>query len=196
MTQAETIPATLSPEEIAAAIEAMPSAGWVKLHNIARAYCRKRPHEAADLLQEAFTRALAGTRHCPRDVDMVYFMSEAMRSIASDKAKSRRRKPELKFGELAPVLDEDEELEFDPPDKGPTAEDQLSSFEEVKKIKGAILGLFADDEIAQIISEGMMDNIDGEELRSLTGLDNTAFNSKRRLVRRRIEKAFPKGWTL
>jgi RNA polymerase sigma-70 factor (ECF subfamily) len=39
-----------------------------------------------------------------------------------------------------------------------------------------------------------MDGIDGEELRALCELDVTAYNSKRRLVRRRIEKAFPKGW--
>jgi hypothetical protein len=57
-----------------------------------------------------------------------------------------------------------------------------------------ILNVFADDPTAQIIVEGIMEGMDGEELRALTELDDTAFGSKRRLIRRRIDKAFPKGW--
>ena len=57
-----------------------------------------------------------------------------------------------------------------------------------------LVSLFEDDEIAQVILEGMMEGIEGEELRKLTELDKTAYQSKRRLIRRRIEKRFPKGW--
>ena len=39
----------------------------------------------------------------------------------------------------------------------------------------------------------MMEGIEGEELRELTDLDKTAYQSKRRLIRRRIDKKFPKG---
>jgi RNA polymerase sigma-70 factor (ECF subfamily) len=39
--------------------------------------------------------------------------------------------------------------------------------------------------------EGIMEGIAGEELRSLTQLSQTQFDSKRRLIRRRIDKAFP-----
>ena len=62
-------------------------------------------------------------------------------------------------------------------------------------MKACLLSLFEDDEIAQLILEGMMEGIEGEELRELTDLDNTAYQSKRRLIRRRIDKKFPKGWT-
>jgi mannonate dehydratase len=62
-------------------------------------------------------------------------------------------------------------------------------------IKQAVLGLFEDDLAAQTIVEGDMDGIEGEELRDLTGLDAKAFASKRRLVRRRIDRTYPKGWT-
>ena len=58
-----------------------------------------------------------------------------------------------------------------------------------------LLSLFEDDEIAQVILEGMMEGIDGEELWKLTDLDMTAYQSKRRLIRRRIDKRFPRGWT-
>ena len=60
-------------------------------------------------------------------------------------------------------------------------------------IKQVILDLFEDDLVAQTIVEGDMDGIEGEELRSLTGLDLKAFASKRRLIRRRINGKFPKG---
>ena len=33
-----------------------------------------------------------------------------------------------------------------------------------------------------------------KELRALTELDTRAFATKRRLVRRRIDKAYPSGW--
>ena len=33
-----------------------------------------------------------------------------------------------------------------------------------------------------------------EELKELTGLDATGYNSKLKLIRRRIDKKFPKGW--
>jgi hypothetical protein len=51
-----------------------------------------------------------------------------------------------------------------------------------------------DDPIAQIIIEGFVEGIDGEVLRALTELSKIAFASKRRLIRRRIDKAFPDGW--
>ena len=58
-----------------------------------------------------------------------------------------------------------------------------------------LLSLFEDDEIAQVILEGMMEGIEGEELQELTDLDNTAYQSKRRLIRRRINRKYPEGWT-
>ena len=39
-----------------------------------------------------------------------------------------------------------------------------------------------------------MEGMEGEELREVTGLTKIAFASKRRLIRRRVEKAFPDGW--
>ena len=61
-------------------------------------------------------------------------------------------------------------------------------------MRACLVSLFEDDEIAQVILEGMMEGIDGEELRELTDLDETAYQSKRRLIRRRIVKRFPNGW--
>jgi hypothetical protein len=83
---------------------------------------------------------------------------------------------------------------IDVPDCQPTAETRLVGSREAKLIAAAVLDLFADDPIAEVMVVGIMEEMDGEELRALTGLDGTAFASKRRLIRRRIDEAFPNGW--
>jgi DNA-directed RNA polymerase specialized sigma24 family protein len=189
----ETASDHLAADEVRAAIEALSETDWVRLLKVANVYGRNRRLDPDDLLQEAFTRALEGSRHCPRGVDIVRFLAEAMRSIASDDLKSRKRKPEL---HLVPKVGGDEALEFDIPADEPNTEDLLVSRQEAERITASTLALFDDDLIARTIVEGDMEGMEAEELRVLTGLDKTAYASKRRLIRRRIDKAFPKGWTL
>jgi RNA polymerase sigma-70 factor (ECF subfamily) len=59
-----------------------------------------------------------------------------------------------------------------------------------------MLGLFPDDQQARDLLDGIMEGYEGEELRALTDLDEISFASKRRLIRRRIDKHYPKGWKL
>jgi len=189
----ETAPDHLDASEVRAAIEALSEADWVRLTRVANAYARNRGLDPDDLLQEAFTRALEGSRHCPRAVGIVRFLAEVMRSIASDELKARMRKPEL---HLVPKTGGGVALEFDIAAEEPTAEDNIVSGQEVDRIAARVLAFFEDDLIAKTIVEGDMEGMEAEELRVLTGLDKTAYASKRRLIRRRIDKAFPKGWTL
>ena len=51
-----------------------------------------------------------------------------------------------------------------------------------------IIALFDDDPIAQGIVIGMMDGARGEELEQASGLSPTEYESKRKKIRRRIEK--------
>jgi RNA polymerase sigma-70 factor (ECF subfamily) len=189
----ETAPDHLSADEARAAIEALSEADLVRLTKVAKAYARNRRLDPDDLLQEAFTRALEGSRCCPRGVGIVRFLAEAMRSIASDELKARARKPEL---HLVPKTGGGGAMEFDIAAEEPTAEDNMIASREADRIMACVLALFDDDLIAKTIVEGDMEGMDAEELRVLTGLDKTAYASKRRLIRRRIDKAFPKGWTL
>jgi DNA-directed RNA polymerase specialized sigma24 family protein len=169
----------------------LPDAGMVRLRKIATAFCRGTPLDPRDLLQEAFARALSGARKCPADVDIVRFLAETMHSIASDDAKKRLRHREP---QIVPLF-ADDGLAHDPPDPKASAEKALAGEQEARRIKQAVIGLFAEDPVAQVMVEGMMEDMEGEELREVTGLTKIAFASKRRLIRRRIEKAFPKGWT-
>ena len=183
--------AYLSTADIEAALLVLPEVGWIRLRKIAGALARTYPVEAEDLLHEACCRALDGRRHCPSNVDFFRFLSEAMKSIASDTLKAMKRHPELHLVSGA----DGEENTYDPPDEQPNAEETLVRAQEASRIKQAILNLFEDDPVAQIMVEGIMEDMDGEELRALTELDKTAFASKRRLIKRRIEKAFPEGRT-
>jgi hypothetical protein len=115
-----------------------------------------------------------------------------MRSLATDSAKIRSRHPELR---ALPLADETG-LAFDPPDCRLNAEQEREASQEIDRIKTAVLQLFDDDIVAQTLAEGMMEGMEGEELRATTDLSTSGFASKRRLVRRRIDTAFPDGWPL
>lgn len=175
----------LSRDEAVEAIGALSTADWNRLRQVAIIYCRGRPMEPEDLLQNALERAIDGSRHCPRNVDIVRFLAQAMRSIASNSMKALSRRPDFR----AEPLIGDEGLLFDPPDGRPTAEQQAVRDEELAWMRQAVLDLFQDDLVAQVLVEGMMEGMDGEALRATTSLSKVGFASKRRLVRRRLQKA-------
>ena len=177
----------LSEDEIVRAIRALSTASWNRLRRLATVLCRGRPIAPEDLLQETFARAIEGSRSCPRNVDIVRFLAEAMRSIASGTMKVLSRQPEFQ----AVALIGDDGVALDPPDWRPTAEQHAISDQETAEIKRVILDLFSDDVTARVMVEGMMDGMDGETLRQVTDLTKTGFASKRRFIRRRIDKAFP-----
>lgn len=189
--------AVLSLSEVVGAIRSLPEVGWHRLRKAARYFARTCSLEADDLLQEAFTRAVAGDRHCPAHVDLIRFLSEIMHSIASDSAKGVKRQTEAqaKRADLRLVPATDEEAAADPlAPRSPSPEAALVSQQEAARIKDAFLRLFDGDLIAQTIIEGDMEDMDGEDIHALTGLSKVAYASKRRYIRRTIDKAFPEGW--
>jgi DNA-directed RNA polymerase specialized sigma24 family protein len=171
--------------EIATAIRALTPAQWVRLRKVAAYYALGRPIEAEDLLQEGFRRALDGERRCPVTVDVVRFLAEAMRSIANSELRRAKRRPALV---PLPAPDDPATQVPKPMDPAPNAEERLAADEETlrERQRQQIIGLFADDPAAQVIVEGLMEGMKGEDLRALTDLDQTAYESKRRLIRRRI----------
>jgi RNA polymerase sigma-70 factor (ECF subfamily) len=171
---------------IAEAIRTLSPRAWLRLHKTAAFYARLLlDMEPEDLLQEAFRRALDGERNCPLDVDVVRFLCESVRGIAGDERRKARRRPAW-----APLAGHSDEAALgpDPPDPLPSPEQQFADKEDALRRRAEILAVFADDLVAQTIVEGILENIRGEELRALTGLDETGYESKRRLIRRRLEK--------
>jgi hypothetical protein len=174
--------------EIAAAIRALSPAQWARLRAIAGHYhALGCPMEAKDLLQEAFRRAL-DERNCPLSVDIVRFLDLAMRSIRDGELNRAKRRPVL----VSPQPPAGEATEApDAIDPALNAEERLVAADEDgarERKRQQVIGLFADDLAAQVIVEGMLEGTRGEDLRAITDLDPTAYQSKRRLIRRRIEK--------
>jgi RNA polymerase sigma-70 factor (ECF subfamily) len=175
--------------EIVEAIRSLSAADWVRLKKIAAYYARPAI-PAPDLLQEAFVRALDGSRVCPAHVDAVRFLAEAMRSIANGEQDKADRRPTL-----VPIeggSDVTAAMNF--PDPTPGAEFLIAQAEQEARMRADLLALFDDDLAAKDIVEGTMEGMTAEDLRELTGLDKTAYASKRKLIRRRIDKNYPEGW--
>ena len=188
------MPETLSHrtcDELKDAIRGLSAAEWGRLRKIAASFAHGRPIAAEDLLQEAFRRALDdGGRNWPSDLTAIGFLAGTMKSIAHGELEKAKRRPAL-----VPVANQgDDQGGIDPPDPAPSAEQYLETAGEAAAIKKTLLDLFDSDPTAQVIVEGIMEGMEGEELRELTELDVTAYQSKRRFIRRQIDRKFPKGW--
>lgn len=179
-----------SRDEIANAIRNLRPVDLARLRKVSGYYARPQIGPK-DLLQEAFARALDG-RTCPAHVDVVKFLAEAMRSIANGESEKVEYQLPLvsivtKTGEALPEA-------TNCPDPALTAEERLISEEGAGRIRREVLAIFDDDPIAQLIVEGMMEEMNADELRELSDLNQTAYDSKRKLIRRRIDKRYPEGW--
>jgi DNA-directed RNA polymerase specialized sigma24 family protein len=156
---------TYSSAEVVRVLKSLTTQHKIALTKIAKAYARKTSYGHEDLIQEAYTRVLGGVRGWPRTVAVVPFLCGVMRSIAWDWRIERH----------------DE-----------TVEVEEIGYEDSSVATGIdaqrIVGFFNDDPIAQTIIVAMMDGARGEELRELSGLTQTEYESKRTKIRRRLEK--------
>jgi len=177
------------PDEIRATIEAFTDLDWLRVRKAAEYWARAYGADPDDVMQDALEGALDGSRRCPQDITVFQFLAGAMRSISSGNRKAQARRAEVR------LVAEDGSLIVDPMDDRPNAAEAVEVREGAEQIRKAVLSLFDDDVAAQTIVEGDMEDIEGEELRDLTGLDAKAFASKRRFIRRRIDRTYPKGWT-
>lgn len=74
--------ASRSPDGIEDAVRAFSDADWVRLKRTAQRYAIS-PLESDDLIQEAIMRALAGTRKCPKDVDVARFLGQGRKNASN-----------------------------------------------------------------------------------------------------------------
>lgn len=157
----------LPQSEIAALVKALTHGQKTALVKVARLYARKTTYEYEDLLQEAFSRVLAGDRTWRRDLPAVTFFSGVMRSIAWE-----WRRNDGSFVE-----------EFELSDEGVEARGVIARLDVQR-----VLSLFDDDTVARKLAVQMMVGTKAEELQAAFGLSSTEYESKRKKIRRRIEK--------
>lgn len=185
MVQPEGSP-TLSPEEFEERLQALSEADILRLEMIAQYHATCCGLSPKRLIQEAVTRVLEGSRHCPKHVKIVAFLAQVMRSFSSDELKAQKRKP--KFLSLSSLT----EAGFDPPDPSETPEEQWHSRQRFKKLWDEICIIFSDDAISLDIIEYLTEGYEAEEIRKDLGLDQTTYDSKRRFIRRRLDRHFRK----
>jgi DNA-directed RNA polymerase specialized sigma24 family protein len=142
--------------------------------------------EADDLLQEAITRGIEGRRRWPDHLDIVTFLVMVMKSVVDGERKKAARRPERQPDDEG---DPDIHPDTSPEGLGRRADEILISEEERK----ALIGMFEGDAEAQLILEGRLGGMKGEELQQSVGLNPTQYKSKLRKIKRALNKTYTEG---
>jgi hypothetical protein len=183
----------LSAEELIAVFDALSDADKLKLDRIEAHRRGGTGFKRGDLLRTAMCDGILGKRHCPRDLPVIAFLAQTMRSIASHERERSARSTPLhevpREGEAAPaataVSKAVDAMAVTEMERTTRSEDTVET----------ILAHFADDEVAQLIVLGWIDNCRGEALRELTGLSQSELDYKIRYIRTKMRKHYPNGWT-
>lgn len=175
-------PEHLSAAECNAALEtfAADAEQLLRLQLIARRHAGS-DLEAADLVQEAFTRILDGDRAWPKGLAAQPFLIRVIQSIASEiREKRKRRKPHMA-------------TKGDPPEDtvpcfAPTAAEMLETLQEDAATRVRVLEHFDDDPELRTLTEALLEGWEKPELLSLFDHDETRYSTTRRRLRRRLNK--------
>lgn len=169
-----------------------------RIYTIGRAAANRRSHD--DLIQEALTRILDGTRHWYKDngVSFTDWLVGAIYSISSEWAGHRERnKMQPDYALLESVLSktDDDGKTVSPFDeiKEPHlhAEAKLIDAEreaECKALAEKIEAAFADDEKASILLMGFQDGMSGPEIRAEFGMSEKEYRTTMRRIQRGVRK--------
>ena len=181
--------AILSPSESADELNRLSEADLRRLERIARLRTiGLNELDWRDLLHDAVTRLLDGSRHCPRGLSLVVFLRETMRSIVSDHWRRRSASPILLEAELPQAEDGERSgiVENAPdlttnPEREASAAETLTSIEEV----------FRNDPAAMFVIVGMVDGKSPNEIQEEANMNPTRYATTQRRIRRKLARAFP-----
>ena len=144
--------------------------------------------EWQDLLNEAIVRMLDGSRQWPKDVDLVVFLRQTMRSIASDHWRRRKVNPVISESQLHEPSEEVEgtllEVAIDPT---ANPERDVVAAETIAQIRRAFEG---DLEALHVLS-GMAIGKSPREIQDEGNMDARRYATTQKRIRRRLAKAFP-----
>ncbi len=173
----------IRPAQTALALDLVNEMDLLRLKTIARVYARGLEPEVAweDMLQEALTRVLVGSRLRPEGVTMVAFVAGILRSLRAD---YWRRAARASAGNDTVRIDHesDESLAVVMSDPTPGPERELVALQELSTIRE----LFASDPTAVQIIDGLGRGLSAEQIRRSTGLSKTDYDSARRRMRRKL----------
>jgi hypothetical protein len=168
----ETTLPPLSEPEVRNEINLLTAGERTRLIRIASYYGRISFEEPDELVHEAICRVLEGKREWPRHLEKLGFLAGVIKSIAWDRKRA-----------LIPNVSIDDVKEREVGDKGADERGIIAKIDLRR-----IMTLFDDDPIAQKMLVGMANGTRGEDLERESGLSPTEYESKRKKIRRRIEK--------
>jgi len=173
----------LRPAQTAMALNLVGEIDLLRLKTIARWHARGLPPDVTweDLLQEALTRVLVGSRRIPEGVTTVAFIAGIMRSLRTEHwRRALRESPDDETLRIDHESEHNRSLALQDPAPGP--ERELISREALT----AIERLFADDPTVLKIIAGLGEGLSAEQIRTSAKLSRTDYNSARRRIRRTL----------
>ncbi len=167
----------LSLEEVGRLLGRQRQPDLLRLAALAETWVRGCPRrEASDLLNEALARILSGNRPWPANVSLHAFLSQVMRSIASQWRHEDIREP-LTADQDSPFSDTSIEATFDFADLA-------------QRMRTALL----DDQVAIGIFDHILSQTSRKQACDQLGLDPTGYDTGRRRMTRALRRQFKPGW--
>ena len=170
--------AAYTPEEMCAIIGGLSRDDTSRLALYAARLANTLPGvDPKDLLHHALLKASLGERRCPRDVAPITFLGNAMKSELSNlRRKSRQTEP----------ID-DQEQDFEAVgDASP--ETWVERMDDLKHAMEEVQQAFGDDTRPMLVFEGRAEGLSRGEIRELLGLDQVAYESLEKKIRRFMNK--------
>lgn len=169
----------LTPGEVRRTISRLRRPDLLRLAALAKVWATGlRQHDADDLINEALDRVLSGRRPWPSHVPLPAFLSQVMRSIASQWRQEDRREP----------LKEDANQVFEEDSHNPATcyemDDLISRMRQALGADPPALGVF----------EHILADSDREEAQAVLRMNATQYDTARRRMMRQLFEAFHSGW--
>jgi hypothetical protein len=173
----------LRPAEVALALNLISRMDFLRLKAIARLHARGLPPDVSwdDLLQEAFTRALVGSRRKPQSVPMVAFLAGIMRSLRTEHWRRAQGGPASRESMR---IDHQRDLSRAAELRDPASdlEQSLLASEQIE----ALERLFAGDLVVLGIIAGLAEGRSAAQIRAAMGISKTDYDSGRKRLRRTL----------
>ena len=142
--------------------------------------------EWRELLHDAIERLLDGRRQWPRNVPLVVFLRETMRSIASDHWRRLDRPVVVAESEMSADGEADGGLVANAVDETAQPERRASAEETIRRIEDAFEG---DGQALRVLA-AMASGQSPRETQQEIGIDETRYASTLRRIRRRLRREF------
>lgn len=166
-------------EEVARLLSRLRQPDHLRLAALAQTWISGCPRrDAAELLNEALTRILSGARPWPPDVPLPAFLSQVMRSIASQWRHEDQREPLLDGVEVA------------------DHQTMVATAHEIIDLTARMRCALKDDPQALGIFEHVLAQTSRKDVRTELGIDETGYDTARRRMIRILKSQFNPGWTL